>query len=448
MTANGSGSRIRVFDESGEWIGTTYPKRAKGLVKNGRARRLAQTPNDDPDSEPDSIVLYRQSAGAETETAAFSPDKNIMNDTEDDMNEFDNKNNGMNENEIRIQRMIERFQKEMAAAREMAEKAAAEAKAALEEARAQRDAAERAGSGTESKTVCETLKNLGGKLNDAAETVAGDFRAAVADIAKNENVRETAETVKNAGEALIAEATKKVKEAEERLDEARRTYEEAEKQAKEAGADTDETGSDEDDLSRQVKENVRQIADEAGEAAKTAWTELKKGWKELSAASAGSFEWLKENTKDARESLKEAFREFSEGLKSVMNDVGDAGDGTEASGDEDGEEESSDRGIDIEWNWGPEDCEDEETCGPEDEPAEEPEKADADERAEAVRSARKSIEDEIEDVKSRIDGRLLLVKQKYDAGEITFEQYVEYTDKYSDYLHTRLTELREELKGI
>ena len=38
MTANGSGSRIRVFDESGEWIGTTYPKRARGLVKNGRAR--------------------------------------------------------------------------------------------------------------------------------------------------------------------------------------------------------------------------------------------------------------------------------------------------------------------------------------------------------------------------------------------------------------------------
>ena len=70
MTANGSGSRIRVFDESGEWIGTTYPKRARGLVKNGRARWLADETNaSDPVMIPDSIVLTRQSAGAEEDIA-------------------------------------------------------------------------------------------------------------------------------------------------------------------------------------------------------------------------------------------------------------------------------------------------------------------------------------------------------------------------------------------
>ena len=69
-------------------------------------------------------------------------------------------------------------------------------------------------------------------------------------------------------------------------------------------------------------------------------------------------------------------------------------------------------------------------------------------RADAARAARRSIEDEIESVKSRIQGMLDLVKAKYEEGSVSFEQYMEYTDKYSEYLHTRLTELREELKNI
>ena len=43
---------------------------------------------------------------------------------------------------------------------------------------------------------------------------------------------------------------------------------------------------------------------------------------------------------------------------------------------------------------------------------------------------------------------MALVKDRYEDGEISLEQYIEYTDKYSDYLHTRLAELREELKNI
>ena len=141
MTANGSGSRIRVFDESGELIGTTFPKRARGLVKNGRARWLADTPNidrpDAPTAEPDSIILYRHAAGAEAESAAHAPQKTT--DTEDIMNEFNNNgsnNNGTpSETELRIRKIVEQFQEEIIKARELAEKAAAEAQAAAAAAR-------------------------------------------------------------------------------------------------------------------------------------------------------------------------------------------------------------------------------------------------------------------------------------------------------------------------
>ena len=74
------------------------------------------------------------------------------------------------------------------------------------------------------------------------------------------------------------------------------------------------------------RQEVQAIADEVGEALKTAWTELKKGWKEVSAASSDSFEWIKENTKDARESFKGAIRDFGDSVRSMMNDMGDAGD--------------------------------------------------------------------------------------------------------------------------
>ena len=69
MTANGSGSRIRVFDESGEMIGTTFPKRARGLVKNGRARWLADETNaSDPVMIPE---MTNESEEEEYEKAYF-----------------------------------------------------------------------------------------------------------------------------------------------------------------------------------------------------------------------------------------------------------------------------------------------------------------------------------------------------------------------------------------
>ncbi|MBQ3955731.1 MAG: hypothetical protein II680_07565, partial [Clostridia bacterium] len=160
MTANGSGSRIRVFDESGEWIGTTYPKRARGLVKNGRARWLADETNaSDPVMIPDSIVLTRQSAGAEEDIA---PRNIFETDREENiMNEFNN-NTNKSENEIRIEAMIAKFQEDMAKAREIAEKAAAEAREAMEQTRAAEAEKKEGG-----RTVGETLCDLGSKLNEA-----------------------------------------------------------------------------------------------------------------------------------------------------------------------------------------------------------------------------------------------------------------------------------------
>ena len=119
MTANGSGTEIRVFDEGGDMIGTTYPKRARGLVRKGRARWLADTPNtSDPAFTSDSIVMIRNTSGAEAESAVQAPQ--YRNDTEEITNEFNqNSNTNQNtdktpsENELRIQGMIEKFQAEL-----------------------------------------------------------------------------------------------------------------------------------------------------------------------------------------------------------------------------------------------------------------------------------------------------------------------------------------------
>ena len=468
MTANGSGHLIRVFDENGEQIGTTYPKRARGLVRRGRARWNAGTPNaSEPVSQPDSIVIYRNQSGAEAEPAYDASQKHDH--PEEDMTEFNNQNQNNNENrqpteaEIRIRERIEKFRAEMAKAREIAEKAAAEAQAAMEEARRQSHGEENAESEAQ-KTVTETLKELGGKLNEAAESAAEGIREAVDEISRNESVRETAEGVKAVGKTVLDEAKKKLTEAEERLSEARRAYEEAEKNAEEAEGEAAKTEDTCDDLSKQVKENMKQLAEEAGDALRTAWGELKKGWKELSAASADSFEWLKENTKEARSTVRDAFREFGDSVRSMMSDIGDAGDAEEEP--DENEEISSecdsgetDSRLNIDWEIPAEedDGAEEEDDG-EDAPVltgsrldiaqAEAMKTAGEIRADAARAARKSIEDEIESVKSRIQGMLDLVKAKYEEGSISFEQYMEYTDKYSEYLHTRLTELREELKNI
>ena len=43
---------------------------------------------------------------------------------------------------------------------------------------------------------------------------------------------------------------------------------------------------------------------------------------------------------------------------------------------------------------------------------------------------------------------LKLVNQEYTEGNIGFDKYMEYTDKYTAYLHERLVELREEMKKL
>lgn len=57
ITKNGS-ELIRVFDVHGNELEATYPKRAKGLVRKGRAQWLGSVNHDDPDFVPDSIILY------------------------------------------------------------------------------------------------------------------------------------------------------------------------------------------------------------------------------------------------------------------------------------------------------------------------------------------------------------------------------------------------------
>jgi len=49
---------IRVFDVHGNELEATYLKRAKGLVRKGRAQWLGSVNYDDPDFVPDSIILY------------------------------------------------------------------------------------------------------------------------------------------------------------------------------------------------------------------------------------------------------------------------------------------------------------------------------------------------------------------------------------------------------
>ena len=101
MTANGSGFRIRVFDADGHQIGETYPKRARGLVKHGRAVWLTETSYaEDPDEIYPDLLLFPR-GGDENLT-------NTENMEEPIMSEYNN------EHEQRIHDMIARFRVEMA----------------------------------------------------------------------------------------------------------------------------------------------------------------------------------------------------------------------------------------------------------------------------------------------------------------------------------------------
>ena len=69
ITKNGS-ELIRVFDVHGNELEATYPKRAKGLVRKGRAQWLGSVNHDDPDFVPDSIILYDEEPADHSERTA------------------------------------------------------------------------------------------------------------------------------------------------------------------------------------------------------------------------------------------------------------------------------------------------------------------------------------------------------------------------------------------
>ena len=399
MKANGSGSRIRVFDADGHQIGETYPKRARGLVKHGRAVWLTESSYaQDPDAEcPDLLIFPRDEAG-ETDIQSF-----ITQREDTSMSEYNN------EHEQRIHDMIAQFRTEMAKAREIAEKAAAEAENVIREVEASgivEKAAEKAGE------VAQTVKAAFAEEAEKASEAAKDLGDAV-----NEAAGESAK----AADAAFESAKRAFEEAQADFEEAKRAYKEAEA-AKKANEEEAHGAILDEELCRQAKENLNEIRREAKDAVTTAWEELKKGWAELKDASSGSFAWLKDETKTARENLKEAFREMKENLKSMMDDLGDAGDGTTG---EDGSTRSADEAA---WAWEDAD-EDEDTA----------------DRTERVRA---NIEAEMNDVQERVTEMLRLVKQEYSEGNIGFDKYMEYTDKYTAYLHERLVELRGELKKL
>lgn len=394
MTENGSGSRIRVFDADGHQIGETYPKRARGLVKHGRAVWLTESSYArDPDAQsPDLLLFPRDETG----------DIFITNQEDSTMSEYNN------EHEQKINDMIARFRTEMAKAREIAEKAAAEAENVIREVEASgvvEKAAEKAADVVE--TVKAAFAEEAGKVSDTADKAADDLHEAADETAK-------------AADAAFESAKRAFEEAEANFETAKRAFKEAEA-AKKSEEGEHCTLLDED-LCRQAKENINEIRREAKDALTTAWEELKKGWAELKDASSGPVEWLKGETKTARESLKEAFREMKENLRAMMDDLGDAGDGNDGS-------DTKRSADEAEWVW--EDGDESE-----------------DEAADPADKVRANIEAEMNDVQKRVTDMLELVRKEYDAGHIGFDKYVEYTDKYTAYLHDRLVELREEMKKL
>ncbi|MCR4907142.1 MAG: hypothetical protein K6A33_13815 [Clostridiales bacterium] len=407
MTTNGSGSRIRVFDADGRQIGETYPKRARGLVKHGRAVWLTESSYArDPDAICPDLLLFPRNEAGETDFSSL-----FINRQEDHpMSEYNN------EHEQRINDMIARFRAEMAKAREIAEKATAEAENVIREVEASgvvEKAAEKAADVVE--TVKAAFAEEAGKVSDTADKAADDLREAV---------NEAAEDTAKAADTAFESAKRAFEEAEANFEEAKRAFKEAEA-AKKAEEEGEHCSLLDEELCRQAKENIDEIRREAKDAITTAWEELKKGWAELKDASSGPVEWLKGETKTARDSLKDAFRELKENLKAMMDDLGDAGDGCDGTGSD--TERSADEAA---WAWEDGDeSEDEEPAVPAD-------------------RVRQNIEAEMNDVQRRVTEMLELVRKEYDAGHIGFDKYIEYTDKYTAYLHDRLVELREELKKL
>ena len=113
ITKNGS-ELIRVFDVHGNELEATYPKRAKGLVRKGRAQWLGSVNHDDPDFVPDSIILYdnadpmpRTADIQQTEVQSMSNNEIINNEYIPEINNTTGIPENAEEIDSAVQKMIE-----------------------------------------------------------------------------------------------------------------------------------------------------------------------------------------------------------------------------------------------------------------------------------------------------------------------------------------------------
>ena len=113
ITKNGS-ELIRVFDVHGNELEATYPKRAKGLVRKGRAQWLGSVNHDDPDFVPDSIILYdnadpmpRTADIQQTEVQSMSNNEIINNEYIPEINNTTGIPENAEEIDPAVQKMIE-----------------------------------------------------------------------------------------------------------------------------------------------------------------------------------------------------------------------------------------------------------------------------------------------------------------------------------------------------
>lgn len=136
ITKNGS-EMIRVFDVHGNELEATFPKRAKGLVKKGRAQWLGSVNHDDPEFVPDSIIFYDtlpadlmpRTADNQHQTEVqsmffFNNNNNEYNpDTNPEISETSPETKAPETIDPAILKMIDDFKSAMAKAREEAETA-------------------------------------------------------------------------------------------------------------------------------------------------------------------------------------------------------------------------------------------------------------------------------------------------------------------------------------
>ena len=140
ITKNGS-ELIRVFDVHGNELEATYPKRAKGLVRKGRAQWLGSVNHDDPDFVPDSIILYdnadpmpRTADIQQTEVQSMSNNEIINNEYIPEINNTTGIPENAEEIDSAVQKMIEDLSTHITKTSEEMEKQRVEIAKELEEA--------------------------------------------------------------------------------------------------------------------------------------------------------------------------------------------------------------------------------------------------------------------------------------------------------------------------